>query len=99
MGWALCLEDWTIDCKGSASRTFVGSVLVAEALALKEAFQMAVNADFKSLQFFLELSVLIYTRDQGWSKMRSHAFYKTQGTLQLSSLSYLLNLFLVLKTC
>ncbi|KAL0857446.1 hypothetical protein Bca101_062600 [Brassica carinata] len=59
MGWVLKNPAGTIISQGAASRKFVGSALVAEALAIRMALSKAKELNLDSLHLFSDCSVLI----------------------------------------
>lgn len=59
MGWIIKNEDGVVLHRGSSNRLFVCSALMAEALAMREAFIKAKELNLQSIQLFSDSQVLV----------------------------------------
>ncbi|CAF2139012.1 unnamed protein product [Brassica napus] len=65
MGWIIKTVAGDVLCRGSSNRSHVCTVLMAEALALREALKKAQELNLQSLQVFSDSQVLVSTLDAG----------------------------------
>ncbi|KAL0723752.1 hypothetical protein Bca4012_038351 [Brassica carinata] len=65
MGWIIKNEEGAVICRGSSSRSHVGSALMAEALAVREAFKKANVLHLKGLNIFSDSQVLVSALREG----------------------------------
>ena len=65
MGWIIKSREGEVICRGSSNRTHVGSALMAEALAVREALRKAKELNLQSLQIFSDSQVLVSALCQG----------------------------------
>nr|VDD32822.1 unnamed protein product [Brassica oleracea] len=65
IGWIIKSEGGEVLCRGSSNRSHVGSALMAEALALREALRKAKDLNLHSLQIFLDSQVLVSSLCKG----------------------------------
>ncbi|XP_056864290.1 uncharacterized protein LOC130511362 [Raphanus sativus] len=65
MGWIIKNREGAVICRGSSNRTHVGSALIAEALALRNALKQAKDLLLPSLHIFSDSQVLVTTLCEG----------------------------------
>ncbi|KAG2329642.1 hypothetical protein Bca52824_000822 [Brassica carinata] len=59
MGWIIKNEEGAVLCRGSSNRIHVGSALVAEALAMRDALKQANDLHLQSLHIFSDSQSLL----------------------------------------
>ncbi|KAL0687287.1 hypothetical protein Bca4012_086964 [Brassica carinata] len=65
MGWIIKNEEGAVLCRGSSNRTYVGSALIAEALAMRDALKQAKDLLLPSIHIYSDFQVLISTLCEG----------------------------------
>ncbi|KAF2619867.1 hypothetical protein F2Q68_00038945 [Brassica cretica] len=66
MGWIIKNEEGAVLCRGSSNRIYVGSALIVEALAMRDALKQAKDLLLPSLHIYSDSQVLISTLCEGW---------------------------------
>uniref|UniRef100_A0A0D3DK41 RNase H type-1 domain-containing protein n=1 Tax=Brassica oleracea var. oleracea TaxID=109376 RepID=A0A0D3DK41_BRAOL len=66
MGWIIMNEEGAVLCRGSSNMIYVGSALIVEALAMRDALKQAKDLLLPSLHIYSDSQVLISTLCEGW---------------------------------